>query len=124
MRVCKEHWKAMREAIDARGMSGLVAKDGKQAVDDMVAGLQQEPDPKNERFDPLMSLNWHWSGIAIQAGGLGMMGQGPESNDGHFCPICELASHYDDFKPDAEIGNVADQMLEWARVEGLMPKLS
>lgn len=124
MRICKQHWAEMREAIEARGMSGLIAKDGKQAVDDTVADLNKEPDPKNERFDPLMSMNWHWGSIALKAGGLGMMGEGPESNDGHFCPICELASHYDDFKPKAEIAEVADQMLDWARTEGLVPKVA
>lgn len=124
MRMCKPHWAMMREAVEARGMSGLIAKDGKQAIDDAVADINREPDPKHERFDPLMSMNWHWSGIALKAGGLGMMGQGPESNDGHYCPICELASHYDDFKPEAEIGNVADQMLDFARGEGLVPKVA
>jgi len=124
MRVCKDHWQMMRDQIDARGMSGLIAKDGKQAVDDAVADIQGEPDPKNERFDPLMSMNWHWSGIALKAGGLGLMAQGPESNDGHYCPICELAAHYDDFKPEVEIGKVADQMLQYSMESGLVPKVS
>lgn len=124
VRICKEHWKDMRDAIEARGMSGLIAKDGEQAVNDAVADLNNEPDPKHERFDPLMSMNWHWGRIALEAGGLAMMARGPESNDGHFCPICELASHYSDFKPDVEIGKVADQMLDWARGECLVPKVA
>src|SRR5690348_12627614 len=113
MRICREHWKMMRDAVETRGLSGLVAKDGKQAVDDMVSELRGEPDAKHERFDPLMSMNWHWSGVAMEAGGLAIMGKGPDSNDGHFCPICELAAHYSDFKPEVSIGNVADQMREW-----------
>jgi hypothetical protein len=124
MRMCKEHWAMMRASIETHGLSGLIAKDGKQAVDDTVADLQGEPDPNNERFDPLMSMNWHFSGWAMKAGGLSVMGQGPESNDGHFCPICGMAAHYPDFKPDAEINTVADQMLTWARGEGLVPKVA
>lgn len=125
MRICKEHWKTMREAVDARGMTGLVAKDGKQAVDDAVADLRQEPDPENERFDPLMSMNWHWMNNALREGGLYLMGQTEDgSNDGHYCPLCEYAKHMQGFEADEAIGLVADQMLNWARGEGLVPQPS
>jgi hypothetical protein len=122
VRICKEHWDMCRSAIDDRGMAGLIAKSGEAAHADIVAELQGEPDPRHQRFDPLMSMNWHWNGIALKAGGLAMMGEGPESNSGHLCPLCELAAHYNDFQPAAEISTVADQMLAWARGEGLVPK--
>lgn len=124
MRICKDHWALCRQAIEDRGLSSLVARDGKEACDNAVADLEGEPDPKNERFDPLMSMNWHWYAVALQAGGLAMMGEGPAENDGHLCPLCELDVHYADFNPAERVNDVADQMAAWARGEGLIPGVS
>lgn len=123
MRFCKPHWDMCRKAIDDRGVSGLIAKDGKTAVDDAVADLQGEPDPKNERFDPLMSMHWHWTNHALRNGGLYLMGENEDgSNDGHYCPICEFEKHMRGFDAEKDIAIVADQMLHWARGEGLVPQ--
>lgn len=125
MRICKDHWAMCRQAIEDRGMAGLVAKDGKTALDDTLADLQGEPDLKNERFDPLMSMHWHWMNNALQEGGLYLMGQTEDgSNDGHYCPLCEYTKHAKGFDGSAAIGLVADQMLEFARGEGLVPKVA
>lgn len=122
MKMCADHWATCRKAIKDRGLDGLVARDGRQVMDDAVADLSGEPDLDNSRFDPLMSMNWHWSGVALKAGGLSMMAEGPASNDGHFCPLCEMASHYPDFDPEDEVSKVADQMLAWAREQSLVPR--
>ena len=127
MRICKAHWDTCRAAIDERGMSGLVAKDGKQAVEDALADFNGEPDPKNERFDPLMSMHWHWTNEALRAGGLYLTAVDAEArpeNEGHFCPICEFEKHARDFDAPRHIGIIADQMLEHAREKGLVPLVS
>lgn len=124
MRICKDHWALCRQAIEDRGLSSLVARNGKEACYNAVADIEGEPDPKNERFDPLMSMNWHWSSVALQAGGLAMMGEGPAENDGNLCPLCELDVHYADFNPAERVNDVADQMAAWARSEGLIPSVS
>lgn len=124
MRICRDHWALCRQTIDEKGLGSLVARDAKTAVDDAVADLNGEPDPKHERFDPLMSMNWHWCGVALRAGGLAVMGKGPEENDGHFCPLCELASHWPDFSPQQAVSGVADEMVAWARTEGLIPAVA
>ena len=124
MRICKDHWQTCRDAIEAAGLSSLVNKNPEGAHEHMMAELEGTPPEKN--FDPLMSMNWHWSGIALKAGGLSMMGRTPDgSNEGHYCPLCELASHYlDTFKVADEVKTVADQMAVWARSQSLIPALS
>lgn len=124
MRMCKDHWDVCRQAVENKGLGQLVARDGVEACDNAVADLKGEPDPKHERFDPLMSMNWHWSSVALKAGGLAMMGKGPDENEGHFCPLCELAAHWPDFNPQTSVNDVADQMATWARSEGLIPALA
>lgn len=114
-----------RQAIENRGMSGLIAKDGKTALEDMVADFHGEPDPKHERFDPLMSMHWHWTNSAIREGGLYLMGETEDgSNDGHYCPLCEYTKHAKGFDAADAIGLVADQMLDFARTNGLVPKIT
>lgn len=111
-----------REAVDSRGMSSLVAKSGEEACAQMVAELEGEKDPK--QFDPLISLNWHFSGEAIRCGGLYLMSPDPSgANDGHWCPICEFVKNAKGFDAKAQIGRVADQMAEHAREQGLIPKV-
>lgn len=123
MRVCQKHWAVMRKAIDDRGMSGLVDKDGHAAMDRMVSELNGEP--QGDDFDPLMSMNWHWHGQALAAGGLYLMTKhdGTE-NDGHYCPICEFEKHSAGFDAERDIGVVADQMRAHAMGRGLIPSVS
>lgn len=123
MRICKEHWQMCRDAIDERGMAGLVARDSKEALENISEELKGGKAP----FDPLMSMNWHWSNGALRHGGLYMMSVDAEANptnEGHYCPVCEFAKHYSDFDPKQEIGKVADQMAAHARTEGLIPAVS
>jgi hypothetical protein len=123
MRICKEHWQMCRNAVDERGMSGLVARNGKEAADNAVDELQGGSPP----FDPLMSMNWHWSAEAMRCGGLYLMTVDTETNpenEGHYCPICEFVKHAKGFDAKEAIGNIADQMAVHARAEGLIPKVS
>lgn len=104
-------------------MSELVARDGKEATDNAVEELQGGNPP----FDPLMSMNWHWSGEALRNGGLYLMEidmKANPDNEGHYCPLCEFAKHMKGFEAKASIGMIADQMADHARAEGLIPQVS
>lgn len=104
-------------------MSCLVSRDGKDATEKMVSELQGG-DAKTT-FDPLLSLNSHFSAEALRCGGLYIMGQNDTGeNDGHICPVCEFVKHAKGFDAKEAIGNIADQMAEWARSEGMIPALS
>ena len=57
MRFCQRHWDMMRAAVEARGMSALVAKGGAAAVENMVDELARGSTTDN--FDPLMAMHWN-----------------------------------------------------------------
>lgn len=119
MRICEAHWAMMRTAVEDRGMMGLVAKDGEAALENTVADLQQEPDPKHQRFDPLMSLHWHFTNNALRCGGLYLMTAKEDGTE--YCPVCEFEKNMRGFIAKPEIEKVADQMQAWCRTEGLLP---
>jgi hypothetical protein len=120
MKICPEHWKMCRDAIESRGMSGLVAGSGEEAFDRMADELHGGTPP----FDPLMSLNWHFTNAALASGGLYLMSQNPDDPEGHYCPLCEFTKHAEGFDAPSAVAHVADQMLEHCRTEGLVPKLA
>jgi hypothetical protein len=121
MKFCKEHWQLCRDAVDERGMSPLVAADGEEAMERTVEELQGG----KAKFDPLMSLHWHWTNSALRNGGLYLMGQNETGeNEGHYCPVCEFAKHMAGFDAKSAIGGIADQMAEHCRAEGLIPRAS
>lgn len=123
MRFCKDHWQTCREAVSERGMDSLVSRDGQEAIDRTVGDLEGE-DPK-KTFDPLMSLNWHFTNEALRCGGLYVMGQNETGeNESHYCPMCEFVKHSEGFDAKASIGTIADQMRDWAQSEGLIPRPS
>jgi hypothetical protein len=111
MQMCTEHWNMCRKAVADRGMDGLVAGSGEEAADNVVEA----------RFDPLMSLNWHFTADAMRCGGLYLMADDPSgANGGHYCPICEFVKNAKDYDPEWHIGNIADQLRAHARAEGLL----
>ena len=40
MKICKDHWQSMRDAIEARGMFGLVQKSGEAALENEMKALE------------------------------------------------------------------------------------
>lgn len=113
----------MRDAVETRGLSSLVAKDGQEAIERTVDELEGGDHKKN--FDPLMSMHWHFTNEAIRCGGLYLMGESDSAeNDRQYCPVCEFVKHQRDFDPKQRIETVADQMAKWARSEGLIPQKS
>lgn len=122
MRICKEHWSMMRDAIDQFGLSSLVAKDGVAVMNNIVSDINQEPDPKHERFDPLMSMHWHFTNNALQCGGLYLLS--PQENGEPYCPVCEFQKNMVGFIAKPQIDKVAAEMATWCREQGLIPLAS
>jgi hypothetical protein len=89
MKICQSHWGQLRKAIDERGLSGLVAGDGKKAHAAMVRELEGHPEPGD--WDPLMSANWAIHSEALHFGGLYLMGE--DENGNQYCPLCEADAH-------------------------------
>lgn len=123
MRICKPHWQVRRDAVESRGMMSLVSADGEEALDRTVDELKGGDTKKN--FDPLMSMHWHFTNLALEYGGLYLMGT-PEdgSNDGNFCPFCEFEKHNKEFIPKEQIEKVADEMRAWCLEEKLIPAIA
>lgn len=65
MKFCQSHWDALRHRIDNRGLTHLIAKDGKVAVAQMAQQLQ-ERDVTKDTFDPLMSAYWAIAGNVMK----------------------------------------------------------
>lgn len=131
MKICKDHWQVMRDAVEERGMFGLIAKSGEAAVDDAVRQLEEakatgsvSEQTTRDTFDPLMSMHWHWMNGAMKNGGLYLLGNNPDDPEGNYCPVCEFAKHVKDFDAKKEIDAVADQMRDYCVEQNLIAKPS
>lgn len=109
MQFCEDHWSRLREAIEKRGMTDLVAVGGRRAAARTQRELEQG-EVTLATFDPLMSAHWAIASNALgmlrQAGhpemALYLMGAGPddpvdpevypEANGRTWprCPLCYL----------------------------------
>lgn len=74
MRFCKEHWDALRKAIDDRGMTDMVATP-ETVVKKTAAGQE-----------PLIGAHNMITGVALDVGAVGPHRQAPLPQ----CPVCEL----------------------------------
>lgn len=132
MRYCETHWQALRDGVELRGMTHLVAADGEQAAENMVAELEGE-----ERFDPLMGSHWIIARRVLKniaSSSAGASAALSFFGDPEWCPLCTVQQSYDLYgdrpRPpealDAQgwIDMSLDGALEYARREGLMPKVS
>lgn len=122
MKMCMVHWTLMRASIEEHGLDGLVAKSGEAALEALVDDVKQVPDPKNERFDPLMSMNWHFMNGALERGGLYLLGVDEKGEQ--YCPLCEYEKHAPGFVAKTQIDSVASQIQAWCREQGLIPKVA
>ena len=124
MKICESHWRMMRDAIEERGLSGLIAKDGPTAFANEVAQLEAaqvgDPEPhKAAPFDPLMSMHWHFSNEALRCGGLYLLAAPPDGAP-DYCPVCEFEKNQAGFVGKDAIGSVADAMRAHAIAEKLI----
>lgn len=133
MKFCMPHWQALRKAIDDRGLTALISKDGATATQRLKAELQEAPE--RETFDPLMSAHWGIVNNALrflEAAG----GKGAALNllGGEICPVCECNRAHEQTCTDPKCGldkkagydwmvdRAADDSLERARTLGLAPR--
>lgn len=70
MKMCADHWSKLRNAIDARGLAGLIPKSGEEAATRLAAG----------QFDPLISAHNALLSNVLSTCGLAALGDG--------CPLC------------------------------------
>lgn len=127
MNVCQEHWDLLRAAVEVRGMTHLVARSGQEAAADMVAQLEGRSSLDN--WDPLMAAHWPLAGKIMERVGLAALAL-------DFCYLCAIQQSYDWYdKEDVErppealapqgwVDSCMDAMLEYAREQGLMPRVS
>jgi hypothetical protein len=118
MRICQEHWDKCRDAVERHGMSGLVAKNGEEALDNIEAELKGAEPP----FDPLMSMNWFFMNQALANGGLYLMSL--DENGKPYCPLCEFAKHVPALTPEEWIEETAVSQAKFCREQGLLPQVS
>lgn len=91
MRFCMPHWEKLRAAIDDRGLSHLVSRNGQQAMQSFVKDIEGTADPLLD-FDPLLAANnMIWS-KALEVGGLSIMAPNEDGTDR--CPICWLTAEH------------------------------
>jgi len=120
MKICDNHWKALRAAIEERGLAGFISKDAEAAVQNLTAAFQDSPN--KDAFDPLMQASFAIWGNAIQAFGIEIIAANAP------CPLCAMDNHAMECK-DANCNNesgsdwikfAADDQLENAREMGLL----
>lgn len=119
MKMCQPHWDELRKAIADRGLSHLVAKDGKVAIERVEDELRGTATDKT--YDPLMDAHWMISGKALEMGGLYIMG---EKHDGsQYCPLCEVDIHAKDIGENAQewIKGCTDSILVHCQERKLVP---
>jgi hypothetical protein len=116
MKICQKHWGIMRQTIIDRGMGNL----GAESSEDACEAIASELNGGAPAFDPNMSMHWHWTNAAMRAGGLYLMGDNPATPDGHYCPVCEFEKNLSGFDAAKEVGDIADQMRNYALEHGLI----
>lgn len=120
MRYCQAHWDVLRQAVKDRGMWDLVPTSGQEATERMAEQLRGgEP-----KFDPLMSLHWHYVNSAIENSGLFILGHNPDDPEGHHCPLCAFEKYAKNFDAPADVGRIADEIREYCIKKGFIPKVS
>lgn len=118
MKICANHWTELKTAIDRRGLSGFIAKDGEEAIRKITSSFGNDKDS----FDPLIQAN-----VAIWSNAIEAFGEDINTENAP-CPLCTMDYHAATCK-DAECNNetgadwikfAADEQLEIAREMGLL----
>ena len=90
MKLCDGHWKKLKDAIGARGMSGGVSEHGRHLGAKLKQELEGKPRTK-ENYDPLMAAALMIYGHAIKHGGLAMLAH--QEGQPELCPICHFSAN-------------------------------
>jgi hypothetical protein len=120
MKICAEHWEKLRTAIDDRGLTFLVAKDGAKAAQQLTNQINGSE--AKEDYDPLMSAYWAITANAVRTFGVDSM------REDFGCPLCALDTHAAECKDEGcpkytgadWIGLSADGQLSIAKEMGLI----
>lgn len=110
MQFCQSHWNQLRAAIDSRGLSGLVAKNGQEMVQRM--GSELAGTATDQTFDPLMAAHWWILGAALDATHGSLL-----FSDA--CPLCECEKNVPGLA-QAWIDQCCDGILAYCRQHGLV----
>lgn len=100
MKLCADHWNALRDAIKARGLWPLVASSGEEANRRMSSTNERD------RFEPLIGATVTITTAVLEVGG-------PAAIQAMGCPVCDLRA------PEL-IGVAADAQAAKARELGLV----
>lgn len=120
MKFCQPHWDELRAGIDERGLSQLIARDGKAAAERMTAEVKGTA--TDATFDPLMAAHWAIVNRAMERGWRGPF------DPAVLCPLCFVQDHYDTCQqpncvkslPSEWITGCADWILATCREKGLV----
>lgn len=121
MKYCNHHWTMLRIAIDVRGLTHLVARDGAEAVKRLKSEADGTATPFT--YDPLMAAHNMVIARALKLGGIGMLGTAPDG--GEYCPVCEAMRGHASYQ-SAQIterhytDGPADAALAYCRESGLL----
>lgn len=80
VKFCARHWDMLRQALDERGLTPLVATSGAEAAARAQAELAGTA--TDATYDPLMACHWAIAGRAMAELGLYLL-------QGDLCPVCE-----------------------------------
>lgn len=94
MRICQDHWNAMRAKLDELGIGHIGHKSGQAAIAAAEAQIERaqvgdSPTPTNDEWDPLMAMNYNFWSRALEIVGLAAMA----ADFG--CPLCHARADYD-----------------------------
>lgn len=112
MKLCMTHWNMCRDSIEELGMSALVHKDGRSAIDSEVRQLEE-----HAKAGALSAQTGSNVSLTIDT-------EANPDNEGHFCPLCEWVKHAPEINASEAIDRVSTQMQAWCREQGLIPKAS
>lgn len=110
MKICQTHWDQLRQALDERGLSHLVAKSSEDAHAALVEQLQGDAKPSG--YDPLMTANFAIFSAFLEDAGIAGL-----SVD---CPLCVVAEAQPGLDQEW-IKGCSDDQLKHARALGLVP---
>lgn len=110
--------------VVGKGMGGLIAKDS-EAVRDRILSEFDHMDSL-ATYDPLMASYWMLMCMALQNGGLYLMGEKP-GDGGEYCPLCEVEAAGVRVEGKAGLAvdwmeGCTDSVLVYCRDNGLLSK--
>ena len=92
MRFCTDHWTKLKAAIDARGLTPLIATSGEQAAAQLHKALTDGP--SKSTFDPLMAAHNLIFERTLRMFGLEIMNRNDDGSDR--CPVCFAQKEHDE----------------------------